>query len=108
MKITVLIILCISIFLDIASSMTEVPQGAYRAQDTLVCEGDDFHDDVSENNTKSNLHCHCHAGHFHVGILEKNDLRRENEFQYNKPIFPFFSSGNSRNYLSKINRPPIA
>lgn len=108
MKITVLIILCISIFLDIASSVTEVPQGAFSDQETLVCEGDDFHDDVSSNSTKSNLHCHCHAGHFHIAILERTNLRTGNNFQFNKSIFPLLSSGKSSKYLSRINRPPIA
>ena len=109
MKFLVTIILLITIFSDFTSATfhNDIDNGTCVSQS--ICQDTDFHSSTnSENHGPESEHRACHFGHSHILVFISQHYEFTQTYLELFSIFPFFNAGKSNQYITELNRPPIA
>ena len=104
MKFLVILIL-FSFAADLSFANLEEIEALTGCTDQISCIDYDHGQDSAQT---GDTHCHCHDSHVHIAVMI--DLTHSSLLS-NVPVFKnhtVFESGNTSDYLTQINRPPIA
>ncbi len=98
----------LTVLVDFTSAAFELDQ-SLSLSETFSCELESSCDSDSGNHSsEGEHHCHCHIGHSHIAVLEMYEIDKTLNSGSTNISYPMDNLLSIKDYLSEIDRPPIA
>ena len=107
MKFVLALLLIFSVIVDFSSMSSESEISVSSCDTTTVCSDVDLHSDKAQDE-HDDEHCHCHAGHIHIGIVNSSIVNTHPPHLSSNKEFSKYNLNKAIQFHSEINRPPIA
>lgn len=97
-----------TVLVDFTSAAFEMDQDLSLSE-AISCELESSCDSDSGNHSSEDgHHCHCHIGHSHVAVLEMYEIEKTFDASSANVNYPMANLLSIKDFLSEIDRPPIA
>lgn len=108
MRLILSVIFILTVLVDFTSAAFEMDQDLSLSE-TISCELESSCDsDSDKHSSEDGHHCHCHIGHSHIAVLEISEIEESFDYSFVDLSYSMDNLLSIKDYLSEIDRPPIA